>query len=93
MPDSPPESPQETAETTTVDIKKQVEDVIEMIRPALQMDGGDIALVDIDDDSNVHVELHGACVGCPASLMTLKAGVERILKDRIPEVNEVLTLQ
>lgn len=87
------DSPEEVLDpdTSTTDMHRQVEDVIELIRPALQMDGGDIELVDIDDDANVRVELHGACVGCPASLQTLKAGVERILKDRIPAVNEVYT--
>lgn len=86
-----PEKVVDPVVTSTTDMHRQVEEVIELIRPALQMDGGDIALVGIDGDANVHVELHGACVGCPASLMTLKAGVERILKDRIPEVNEVFT--
>lgn len=74
------------------DVRSQVEEVIELIRPALQMDGGDIALVDIDDGGTVTVQLHGSCVGCPASVMTLKAGVERILKDRIPDVTEVVAV-
>lgn len=72
------------------DLQVQVEAVIEIIRPALQADGGDISLVSIDSDSGVVVvELLGACVSCPASTVTMKAGVERILKDRVPGVTAV----
>lgn len=67
-----------------------VSEAIEAIRPVIQMDGGDIRLVQLDEESGiVDVELSGACVGCPASSMTLKAGVERILMDRVPGVTEV----
>lgn len=63
---------------------------IEAIRPAIQADGGDIFLRGFDEDSGVvSVELTGACVTCPASTVTLKAGVERILKDRVPGVTGV----
>lgn len=69
----------------------KVAQVIEIIRPAVQADGGDIALRDVDQDRGVvTVELSGACVSCPASTVTLKAGVERILKDRVPGVTEVV---
>ena len=65
-------------------------EAIDAIRPALQSDGGDIRIVNIDEESGVvDVELLGACVGCPASTMTLKAGVERILKDRVPGLTAV----
>ncbi len=65
-------------------------EAIESLRPVIQMDGGDIRLVNLDEDSGVvEVELSGACVGCPASAMTLKAGVERILVDRVPGVTQV----
>ena len=64
--------------------------VIEKIRPAVQADGGDIAFRGIDEHGVVTVELSGACVSCPASTMTLKAGVERILKDRVPGVTSVI---
>lgn len=67
-----------------------VEKVIEIIRPAIQADGGDITLVAIDDEGVVTVELHGACVSCPASTITMKAGVERIMKDRVPGVTKVV---
>lgn len=69
----------------------QVEEVIEIIRPAIQADGGDIALLDVDQDSGiVTVELSGACVSCPASTVTMKAGIERIMKDRVPGVTAVV---
>lgn len=63
---------------------------IEAIRPAIQADGGDIFLRGFDEETGVvSVELTGACVSCPASTVTLKAGVERILKDRVPGVTSV----
>ena len=69
----------------------KVSEVIEVIRPAIQADGGDIYLRGVDADAGVvTVELVGACVSCPASTLTLKAGIERILKDRVPGVTEVL---
>jgi len=74
------------------ELAEEVSETIELIRPALQMDGGDIALVGIEEDFTVRVQLHGACVGCPASLQTLKAGVERIMKDRHPAVKEVVSI-
>jgi Fe-S cluster biogenesis protein NfuA len=73
-----------------VDTEK-VEQVIEIIRPAVQADGGDLYLRGVDTDNGVvSVELVGACVSCPASTVTLKAGIERILKDRVPGVTEVV---
>lgn len=72
-------------------MQSQVEEAIEVIRPAIQADGGDISLVGIDEESGVvTVELHGACVGCPASTVTMKAGIERILKDRVQGVTSVV---
>ena len=71
-------------------MEEQVAKTIEKIRPAVQADGGDIFLRGVDADSGVvTVELVGACVSCPSSTVTLKAGVERILKDRVPGVTEV----
>jgi len=69
-----------------------VADVIESIRPMLQNDGGDIELVGTDEDNTVRVRLQGACRGCPGAQMTLKMGVERLLKERIPEVKEVVAI-
>lgn len=70
-------------------MEDQVRKTIEVIRPVIQADGGDIFLRSVSDDGVVTVELTGACVGCPASSITLKAGVERILKDRVPGVTSV----
>ena len=69
-------------------MKEQVEKVLEEIRPNLQADGGDIELVDVVDGV-VKVRLKGACAGCPMSQMTLAFGVEKVLKERIPEVKKV----
>lgn len=72
-------------------MREKVEQTIQAIRPAIQADGGDIELRDVDESTGVvTVELIGACVSCPASTVTLKAGIERILKDRVPGVTEVL---
>jgi Fe-S cluster biogenesis protein NfuA len=72
-------------------VREAVAEVIEIIRPAIQADGGDITLLDVDESSGVvQVELTGACVSCPASTVTMKAGIERIMKDRVPGVTEVV---
>jgi Fe-S cluster biogenesis protein NfuA len=74
--------------------EQKVEDVIEsVIRPALRSHGGDIELVGTDGDKNVSVRLQGACSGCPGAVMTMKAGIERILKERVPEVKEVIAVK
>ena len=70
--------------------KNDVAAVLELIRPSLQADGGDVRLVDVNEDGVVSVELHGACKGCPMSQMTLANGVERILKERVPGVTKVV---
>lgn len=69
---------------------EQVQKTIDAIRPAIQADGGDIFLRAVDQETGVvTVQLTGACVSCPASTVTLKAGVERIMKDRVPGVTSV----
>lgn len=70
-------------------MKEQIEQALDKIRPALQRDGGDIELVDVEEDGVVKVRLTGACSGCPMSQMTLKQGVERIVKQLVPEVKTV----
>jgi Fe-S cluster biogenesis protein NfuA len=70
-------------------MKEKVQQVIDEIRPNLQADGGDIELVDVTEDGVVKVRLRGACSGCPGAAMTLKMGVERVLKSRIPQVKSV----
>ena len=74
-------------------VRAQVEETIEVIRPALQADGGDIVLRDVDEETGViSVTLVGACVSCPASTQTLKAGIERIMRDRVDGVTEVVNV-
>lgn len=68
---------------------ERVEEVLNKVRPYLQMDGGDIELIDITEDDIVKVKLTGACHGCPMSQMTLRAGVERALMSELPEVKRV----
>ncbi len=69
-------------------MKEKVETALNEIRPMLQADGGDVELVEIDGNV-VKVRLQGACAGCPMSQMTLKNGIERILKEKIPEIESV----
>lgn len=71
------------------DVKERVDQALEMIRPALQADGGDIEVVEISEDGVVTVRLMGACGGCPMSQMTLQQGVERLLVEQVPEVTRV----
>ncbi|HHT37632.1 MAG: NifU family protein [Candidatus Wallacebacter cryptica] len=70
-------------------MQERVQKVLDLIRPQIQGDGGDVELVGINEDNVVTVRLTGACVGCPMSQLTLKAGIERILKQQIPEVTAV----
>ncbi|MEE8353010.1 MAG: NifU family protein [Dehalococcoidales bacterium] len=72
-------------------MKEKVEAALDEIRPTLQADGGDVELVGVDDGV-VSVRLTGACAGCPMSTMTLKMGIERALRGRIPEVKEVISV-
>lgn len=67
-----------------------VKEALEMFRPQLQADGGDMEFVCIDDENKVHLNLTGACGSCPMALMTLKMGIERYLKDACPEITEVV---
>lgn len=69
--------------------REKVEEVLGTIRPLLQADGGDVELVDIEDDNTVRVKLKGACAGCPMSRITLKRGIETRMKHVIPEVKAV----
>ena len=73
-------------------MKAEVEEAIKEIQPRLRADGGDIELVDVDEQGIVKVKLKGACAGCPMSQMTIQYGVERYLKKKIPEVRKVVTV-
>ncbi|NTV33412.1 MAG: NifU family protein [Deltaproteobacteria bacterium] len=70
-------------------LKDKVESALNKVRPSLQADGGDVQLIDVDDQGVVKVKLTGACGGCPMSQMTLKMGIEKILKQNVPEVTRV----
>ena len=70
--------------------KNEVSTVLDLIRPSLIADGGDVTLVDVTEDGKVVVELTGACKGCPLSQLTLANGIERILKERVPGVEAVV---
>lgn len=71
-------------------VKERVEKALDLIRPALQNDGGNVELVDVDEEQKiVKVRLTGACGSCPMSQLTLRMGVERVLKEEIPEIVEV----
>lgn len=72
------------------DMKDDVEKALDKIKPALRADGGDVELVNVDEDTGiVDVKLVGSCAGCPMSTMTLKNGIERVLKQEVPKVKEV----
>jgi len=73
-------------------LEEKVKDIIENLRGALQSHGGDVELVSIDEDNTVNVRLQGACQGCPGAAMTMKMGIERILKERVPEVKQVVAV-
>ena len=73
-------------------MKERIEKALETIRPALQADGGDIQLVSVENDGTVKVRLMGACGGCPMSQMTMTQGVERAIKNAVPEVKKVLAV-
>ena len=71
-------------------LKTRVIEVLDEIRPMLQMDGGDIRLIDVLDTGDVHVQLTGACGNCPHATVTLKMGIERVLREKVPEVKQVI---
>jgi Fe-S cluster biogenesis protein NfuA len=72
-------------------MKEKVEKVLDKIRPSLMADGGNVELVDVADGV-VKVKLQGACAGCPMSEMTLRMGIERVIKQELPEINEVVAV-
>jgi Fe-S cluster biogenesis protein NfuA len=73
-------------------MKEEVQKAINIVRPNLQADGGDVELVDVSADGVVKVRLTGACHGCPMSQMTLKMGIEKIIKQQVPGVKEVISV-
>jgi len=83
----------DTANPAGLPLRQRVQQVIDMVRPAIQSDGGDVELVDVDDQGVVQLRMHGACIGCPSATMTLKLGIERNLRERVPEVSEVVCIR
>jgi Fe-S cluster biogenesis protein NfuA len=73
-------------------MKEKVQKAIELIRPNLQADGGNVELIDVSSDGIVKVKLTGACHGCPMAQMTLKAGIEKVIKTHVPEIKEVIAV-
>jgi len=73
-------------------MREKVEEILGLIRPMLQRDGGDVELIDVIDDGTVQVKLKGACDGCAMASLTLKMGIEKLLKQEIPEVKEVVAV-
>ncbi len=73
-------------------MKEEVQKALEKVRPGLQADGGDVELIDVSPEGVVKVKLTGACHGCPMSQMTLKMGIEKILKQQVPSVKEVVSV-
>jgi Fe-S cluster biogenesis protein NfuA len=76
----------------SAELLARVEEILDMIRPALHADGGDVELVDIDEEGFVYLQMHGACGGCPMSTATLTLGIEAQLREAIPEVEGVITV-
>ncbi len=70
-------------------LREKIEDALNKVRPSLQADGGDVEFVDVDENGVVKLRLTGACGGCPMSQMTLKMGIEKILKQNVPEIDRV----
>ena len=70
-------------------LKEKIEDALNKVRPSLQADGGDVEFVDVDENGVVKLRLTGACGGCPMTQMTLKMGIEKILKQNVPEIDSV----
>jgi Fe-S cluster biogenesis protein NfuA len=76
--------------STTPTTRDKVQNIINLIRPAVQSDGGDIELVDVTPEGVVQIRFHGACHGCPSSTMTLQDGIARNLREKIPEITAVV---
>lgn len=85
--------PDETQPEATLTLPERVTRIIELMRPTIQADGGDLELVHVSASGEVVVRLHGACVGCPSSLLTLRTGIERNLRAHVPEVRSVRAVE
>ena len=86
---SPYPSSGKPALSDAIPLRDRVQSILDLIRPAIQSDGGDIELLDVSPAGLVRIRMHGACVGCPSSSITLKQGIERNLREHIPEITSV----
>ena len=75
-----------------MNLREKVDRALQKVRPSLQADGGDVELVGVNEEGQVKVKLTGACGGCPMSQMTLKMGIEKVLKQDVPEVTSVVSI-
>ena len=91
-PDPSGSQPASSIPSATSDTAVRVRGVIDLIRPAVQADGGDIEFVGVTPDGTVQIRFHGACHGCPSSSMTLHQGIERNLREKVPEVTRVIAV-
>jgi Fe-S cluster biogenesis protein NfuA len=82
-----------TPQNPSLPIRERVQGVLNLIRPAVQADGGDVELVDVDAEGVVQIRFHGACHGCPSSSMTLQDGIQRNLREKVPEVTRVIAVR
>ena len=90
--DSNPPDSADDSDSNLPSLEKRVAQVLELIRPAVQEDGGDIKLVAVEADGTVKIRFLGACIGCPSSEITLRDGIARNLRDRVPEVTAVIAV-
>ncbi|MEM6552807.1 MAG: NifU family protein [Planctomycetota bacterium] len=86
---APTTAAQDLMDITSPEVHAQVRAILDRIRPAVQDDGGDLELVRITDEGVAQIRLHGACVGCPSSNMTLHMGVERYVREKVPQITGV----
>ena len=92
MTQTDPKTPAPAAPAPVATLRERVQNVINWMRPIIQSDGGDIELVDVTPEGVASIRFQGACVGCPSSQMTLKAGIERNIREKVPEVTQVISL-
>jgi Fe-S cluster biogenesis protein NfuA len=85
--------PASASSPSPASVKDRVQSVINWMRPIIQSDGGDLELVDVSAEGVVQVRFHGACVGCPSSTVTLQQGIERNIREKVPEVREVVAVE
>ncbi|MDO8531751.1 MAG: NifU family protein [Dehalococcoidia bacterium] len=73
-------------------MRERIEKALDKVRPYLEQDGGNVDVMNVSDDGVVELQLQGACSGCPSSVMTLAAGIERVIREEVPEVTEIVTV-